>query len=294
MVSTTRATKTRRNLFRILRLFVIFGVPLALAAQDAGNPTFEVASVKPNKSGDGRVSMLSQPGGRFTATNVTLQMLISTAYGTAQPLPAFQMVGGPAWIRSDRFDIVAKAPGDTPPGPNRQSSLMLRTLLKERFGLVVHSEARELPVYVLRMARADRKPGPRLKPAAADCAAIMAGGRGEPDRLPCGIRLTPGNLAGGGSSMAQFAFAISRFVNRPVLDQTELSGNYDFDLQWTPEQMPAAAPPGPPGAPPLPPIDPNGPSVFTAVQEQLGLKLESTKGPVDVLVIDRAEHPTED
>jgi uncharacterized protein (TIGR03435 family) len=150
------------------------------------------------------------------------------------------------------------------------------------------------------MARADRKTGPQLKVAAVDCAA-MARGRGGPpvppppgERMPCGIRLTPGNLAGGGSSMAQFAFTISRFVNRPVLDKTGLAGNFDFDLQWTPEQMPPTAPPGPPGAPQLPPIDPNGPSIFTAVQEQLGLKLESTKGPVDVVVIDSVEQPTED
>ena len=274
-------------------------------AQDAADPAFEVASVKPNKSGDGRVVMLSQPGGRFTATNVTLQMLISTAYGIPQPLPNFQILAGPDWIRSDRFDIVAKAPEDTPPGPNSPMSLMIRTLLKERFGLVVHDETRALPVYALVMARADRKPGPQLKPAAVDCAAIMARGCGGPpvppppgergpERMPCGIRLTPGNLAGGGSSIAQFASAISRFVNRPVLDQTGLSGNFDFDLQWTPEQMPPAAPPGPPGAPQLPPIDPDGPSIFTAVQEQLGLKLESTKGQVNVVVIDRAERPTED
>jgi uncharacterized protein (TIGR03435 family) len=271
-------------------------------AQGTGDPAFEVASVKPNKSGDGRVAMLGQPGGRFNASNVTLQMLISTAYGTPQPLPNFQILEGPDWIRSDRFDIVAKAPADTPPGPNSQMSLMVRTLLKERFGLVVHNEMRELPVYALVMARADRRPGPQLKPAAVDCAALMARGRGtappptsQPgERPPCGVRLTGGNLAGGGSSMAQLAFAISRFVSRPVLDKTELSGSFDFDLQWTPEQMPPAAPAGPPGAPPLPQIDPNGPSIFTAVQEQLGLKLESTKGPVDVVVIDRAERPTED
>ncbi len=270
-------------------------------AQGAADPAFEVASVKVNKSGDGRVALFGQPGGRFNATNVTLQMLISTAFGTPQPLPNFQILGGPEWIRSDRFDIVAKAPGDASLGPDGQMSLMVRTLLKERFDLVVHNETRELPVYALVMARADRRPGPQLKPAAVDCAAMGRGRGGAPPPMPqpgeqmlCGIRLTPGNLAGGGSSMAQFAFAISRFVNRPVLEKTELAGNFDFDLQWTPEQMPPAAPAGPPGAPLLPPIDPNGPSIFTAVQEQLGLKLDSTRGPVDVVVIDRAERPTED
>ena len=289
---------------RLLSTIVVaMSVGLAGFAQDAAEPAFEVASVKVNRSGDGRVALFGQPGGRFNATNVTLQMLISTAFGTPQPLPNFQILGGPEWIRSDRFDIVAKAPGDASLGPDGQMSLMVRTLLKERFGLVVHNETRELPVYALVMARADRRPGPQLKTAAVDCAA-MGRGRGgapppmpqpgDPERMLCGIRLTPGNLAGGGSSMAQFAFAISRFVNRPVLEKTELAGNFDFDLRWTPEQMPPAAPAGPPGAPLLPPIDPNGPSIFTAVQEQLGLKLDSTRGPVEVVVIDRAERPTED
>ena len=270
--------------------------------QDADNLSFEAASVKPNKSGDRRVAMLFQPGGRFNASNVTLQMLISTSYGTPQPLPNFRILGGPDWIDSDRFDVVAKAPGDIPPGPNGPLPLMVRTLLKERFGLVVHTETRELPIYALVMARSDHKTGSQLKPAAVDCAAITARGRGGAppplpqfgERPPCSIRLTAGNLAGGGSSMAQFSFAISRYVNRVVVDKTGLAGNFDFDLQWTPEQMPPGAPPGPPGAPPLPAIDPNGPSIFTAVQEQLGLKLESTKGAVDVVVIDHAEQPTED
>jgi bla regulator protein blaR1 len=270
--------------------------------QAADSPSFEAASVKPNKSGDRRTAMIFQPGGRFNATNVTLQMLISTAYGTPQPLPSFQIIGGPDWIDADRFDVVAKAPGDIQPGPDGPLPLMVRTLLKERFGLVVHTETRDLPVYALVMARSDRKTGSQLKPAAVDCAAIMARGRGgqpplppQPgERPPCGIRLTPGDMAGGGMSIAQFAFAVARYVNRPVLNKTELAGNFDFDLRWTPEQMPPAGPPGPPGAPAPPAIDPNGPSIFTAVQEQLGLKLESTKGPVDVVVIDRAEHPTED
>jgi uncharacterized protein (TIGR03435 family) len=96
--------------------------------------------------------------------------------------------------------------------------------------------------------------------------------------------------------MSQLASLLSGRVNRIVVDRTELAGTFDFDLNWTPDQMPQQPPPGalPPGAPPLPPIDPNGPSIFTAVQEQLGLKLESTKGPVDVIVIDRVEQPTED
>jgi uncharacterized protein (TIGR03435 family) len=111
----------------------------------------------------------------------------------------------------------------------------------------------------------------------------------------CGMMVGPANIAGGGQSMAQIATLLSGRVGRTVVDRTGLTGNFDLDLSWTPDQMPPAlsgAPP--PGAPPLAPIDPNGPSIFTALQEQLGLKLESTKGPVDVVVIDSVEQPTAD
>ena len=269
-------------------------------------PVFEVASVKANKSGDNRMGIGFQPGGRFRATNVPLRELISAAYGTPQPLPAFQISGGAKWIESERFDVVAKAPGDPQPGPNGpppEMFLMLRSLLAERFRLVVHREAKEMPVYALVLARADGKTGPQLHPSTTDCAAMMAAirARGGPppppaagERMPCGMRMFPGNLSGGASTMAQLSNVLARFVNRTVVDRTGLTGAFDLDLQWTPDQMPQGRGDPPPGLPPLPAVDPNGPSIFTAVQEQLGLKLESTKAPVDVLVIDRAELPVED
>jgi uncharacterized protein (TIGR03435 family) len=280
-------------------------------AQDAADPAFEAASVKPNKSGDGRIALFFQPGGRFTATGVTLKMLIGAAYGTPAPLPEYQLIGGPDWIGSDRFDIIAKAEGDPQPGPQGPPPIMfqmLRTLLTDRFKLAVHTESRELPIYALVMSRADGTTGPQLNPAAVDCAALRgARGNAPPpgpppgppagfERPPCGIRIAPGTLLAGGVTMAQLANAFSRLpvVNRIVDNRTALTGAFDLDLRWTPPQMPTSPPSPPPGAPPLPPIDPDGPSFFTAVQEQLGLKLESTKGPVDVVVIDRAEQPTED
>ena len=107
--------------------------------------------------------------------------------------------------------------------------------------------------------------------------------------MVCGIRIAPGNMSVGGSTLAQFANSLSMFVGRIVVDHTGLTDNFDFNLTWTPDQMPQR----PPGAPEPPPIDPNGPSIFTAVQEQMGLKLDSQRGPVSVLVIDRVEHPTE-
>src|SRR6202521_1408382 len=173
-------------------------------ATGAGDPVFEVASVKVNKSGDNRIGIGFQPGGRFRATNVPLRELVSAAYGTPQPLPAFQISGGPKWIESDRFDIVAKAAGDpqpTPNGPPPEMFLMLRSLLAERFQLMVHRETKEVPIYTLVMARSDGKLGAQLRPTTTDCAALMNAmrARGGPppapapgERMPCGMRMFPG------------------------------------------------------------------------------------------------------
>jgi bla regulator protein BlaR1 len=262
-------------------------------------PTFEVASVKPNSSGDRRVAMQNQPG-RFLATNVTLHMLIRNAY----QLQEFQISGGPGWISSDHFDIVAKMEGGVPDplaggpgtGPTRLQ-LMIRALLADRFKLTVHNETKDAPIYALVMARSDGRLGPELHRSETDCAALMAAarGRGAPplppppgSPMPCGVRVGMGNMAVGGAALSQVASSLSMFVGRVVLDRTGLTGAFDINLTWTPDQMPQR----PPGAPDLP-VDPNGPSIFTAIQEQLGLKLDSQRGPVEMLVIDRAEHPVE-
>jgi uncharacterized protein (TIGR03435 family) len=272
----------------------------APTTSSGADPAFEVASVKPNKSGDGGVRLGIQPGGRLTATNVPLRLLIRNAY----QIQDFQLVGAPDWIAAERFDVVAKADGDVPPpqpgGPPSALQLMMRTLLAERFKLAVHHETRELPVYALVVARSDGKLGSQLQASTTDCAAIMAAARGRggppalspPGRPPCGISLAPGRLGGGGFPLSQLATTLSQFVQRMVVDRTGLAGNFDFELTWTPDQFPQGPPP--PDAPPLPPIDPNGPSIYTAVQEQLGLKLDSRRDAVDVLVVDRVERPTED
>jgi uncharacterized protein (TIGR03435 family) len=181
---------------------------------------------------------------------------------------------------------------------------MLRTLLADRFKLAVHNENREMPIFALVVAHADGKLGPQIHQSATDCDALRGAGRGRgapsgppaPNERPqCGIRMAPGNMLVGGSTLAQFANSIGGFVGRIVVDHTGLTGAYDFDLKWTPDVIRVEN--RPPGAPdPLingVPIDPNGPSIFTAVQEQLGLKLDSQMGPVAVLVIDRVEHPIE-
>jgi uncharacterized protein (TIGR03435 family) len=278
---------------------------LTLRAQTpAAAPKFEVASVKINKSGETSVRIGMQPGGRFTATNVSLRALIRFAY----QLQDFQIVGGPDWVASDRmasdrYDIVAKAENDVPPGPPGTvgpMQLMTRSLLEERFKLAVHQESRELPIYALVVARSDGKLGAKLSPSTVDCQAMMkeALGRGGPPAPPpqvngrpvCGMRSGAGQMVGGGFPLSQLAASLSGMVQRVVIDRTGLKGNYDLELTYTPDQMPQGTPP--PGAP-APAIDPGGPSIFTALQEQLGLKLESQRGPVDVLVIDRAERPTE-
>ncbi len=276
-------------------------------APAGGSPTFEVASVKQNKSGDGFIRFGMMPGGRFNAINVPARELIRFAYNVQN----FQIEGGPSWLNSERFDIVAKAEGDVgpvAPGTTGPVQLMMRALLADRFKLVVRTETKEMPVYAMVIARTDGKTGNNLRPATVDCAAMIAARRGAPppgpppgppqpgQRPPCGMFMGPGSIAAGSVTMAQLAQSLSPRVNRVIIDRTGLTGQYEFNLDFTPDQMPnfpgGGTPPS--GAPPLPPIDPTGPSLFTAIQEQLGLKLDSQRGPVEVLVISSVEHPTED
>jgi uncharacterized protein (TIGR03435 family) len=264
-------------------------------------PTFEVASVRVNKTAQMNRLFRPQPGGRFEATNMPLRDLIQFAY---QVRP-FQIEGGPDWIDSVSFDIVAKAEGDVPPampgGPPSPQMLMLRSLLAERFKLMVHNETKELPIYALTLARPDGKLGPEFSQSTTDCAAMMkaAMSGGAPpapiqnDRMLCGLRIGPGRMDMGGFGLSEFANGLSMLLQRTVVNRTGLNGNYDARMTFSPEQLPGFRMP-PPGTPGVPPIDPNAPSIFTALQEQLGLKLDSTRGPVQVLVIDRAEMPVED
>jgi uncharacterized protein (TIGR03435 family) len=258
---------------------------------------FEVASVKPNASTVGKMSIQMQPGGRFVATNVTLKQLIRNAYDVQE----FQIAGGPPWMAGDRFDVVAKSesagrddPFQLEKGGRWQA--MLRALLVERFKLEVHTEAKELPIYALVLAHSDGTLGPQLTRSTRDCATPGSGGSGKPpspaDPPPCGMRFMPGTIQAGGTTVALFANVLSGQSGRVVLDRTGLSGDFDFTLRWTPDQIPQgfdrkASAMG------LAPIDADGPSLFTAIREQLGLKLDSQKGPVDILVVDRAERPTE-
>src|SRR5262245_43458568 len=266
----------------------------SLGAQTPPTAAFEVATVKPNKSGDGRVMLGMQPGGRFNATNVPARMLLRQAFNVQE----FQIVGGPDWLGSDRFDVVAKAPeGEFNADTMRP---MLQSLLVERFKMMFHRESRDMPIYALMKARGDGKLGPNLSASAVDCAGRGRRGGGPPpappqpgQKLDCGFMIGPGRMNVGGMPMGQLAQALSPMVGRIVLDKTELTGNYDFELSFSLEGLGSAFPGG--GTPLIngapPPIDPNMPTIFTALQEQLGLKLDSQRGPVDVVVIDRVEQP---
>jgi uncharacterized protein (TIGR03435 family) len=268
-------------------------------------PAFEVASVRQNKSGDRGGMFRNQPGGRFNVTNVPLKQIVQLAYAV-QP---FQLTGGPDWLESDRWDIVAKAEDGNvaplgPPGTGPSPlALMLQSLLADRFKLKVHRETREMPIYALVLARSDGKLGSKIERSTEDCGA-RGRGAGRPggpppagppappkpgERPPCGMFMGPGSVGAGSVTMRQLADMLSARVGRTVLDKTGLTGSWSFDFEFAPEFI---GPP-PPGAQ-LPPVDPNAPSIYTALQEQLGLKLDAQKGPVEMLVIDSVERPTED
>ena len=260
---------------------------------NAAGPAFDVASIKPNVSGDLRVSIQSSPGGRFTAINAPLRALIRHAY----QLQDFELSGGPKWIDAERVDIVAKAEGE--PAPERMR-LMLRNLLADRFTLQLHTETRDLPLYALVLARSDGKIGPDLRRSERECSQSAPlqdtlgitprPGPPDPDAT-CGF-FGPG--PGGGAKFRGVTIAVlARFlappVRRPVFDRTGLTGYFDADLETTAEFGP---PPPPPGVADR--IDRGSlPSIFTVLQERLGLKLDAQRGPVNVWVIDRLEHPME-
>jgi uncharacterized protein (TIGR03435 family) len=255
----------------------------AVAQSGSPRPEFEVASIKLNKSADSRVMVIPATGGRFTATNIPLQYLVTAAYRIQKD---YQLSGAPPWLPSERYDIEAKAEGD----PSFDAMLvMLQTLFEDRLQLKFHRVTKELPVYALVVS----KPG-KLHQSEGNCAPPHeALPPREPVKLaaaPCRFMILPGRLGSQNAAMKQLTDALSRLTDRIVLDKTNLTGEYDINLEFTGDQgefqAPAAA-----GLTPTP--DANRPSLFTALQEQLGLKLESQKGPVEMIVIDHIERPSE-
>jgi uncharacterized protein (TIGR03435 family) len=276
---------------------------------------FEAASVKASEALATGARMMMMPG-RFEASGVPLRGILRQALRAQD----YQLVGVPDWVNTERYSIVAKAPEGAPPNA---IPTMLLNLFKDRFALATHTETRQLPVYNLVLARSDGRLGRSFTPSSAECQATIkaraagpgpgAAGPGaargpdfsrgapppptiDPDKPPCGfMRQGPGIANGGGASMAQIVQMLSQSTGLPVIDKTGLSGYYDINLKFQPEAGPNTGlfGPPPPGGQSFA-VDPDAANIFTAVQEQLGLKLESVRGPVDVIVIDRIEKPTLD
>jgi uncharacterized protein (TIGR03435 family) len=253
---------------------VALGSCHAFAQPAAPRPEFEVASIKLNKSGDSRLMVLPVNGGRFTARNVLLQYLVTSAYG----IKNFQLSGAPPWLLSEHYDIEAKAPGD----PSFDAMLaMFQTLFEDRLQLKFHHETKELPVYSLVVS----KPG-KLRESDGVCDQ-----QGQLAAAPCRFMILHGHLGSHKATVSQLVDALSRVTDRVVLDKSNLARVYDINLDYSPDELQAFT--AGTNLPPPPSIDPNVPSLFTALQEQLGLKLESGKGPVEILVIDHIERPSE-
>jgi uncharacterized protein (TIGR03435 family) len=273
-----------------------FAAPTRAIAQapagTTGQPVFDVASVKPDTSGNNRAMTRIQPGGLFTATNVTLESTITSAY----QLKPHQLIAEQKWNRllSERFDIEAKAEGNP---STEQTSLMLQSLLADRFKLIVHHETRQLPVFALVLSKAGQT-GAQLLPHSDQAKCIDPSAPPPPvtsDMPPrCGnllsMNIVPvSHISGNKVTMEMLADRLSYQMDRIVVDHTGLDGLFDLKLEYAPAVLANGAPAGPDvGAP-----DPSAPpTIVTALQEQLGLKLESQTAPVDVLVVDHIEEPS--
>jgi uncharacterized protein (TIGR03435 family) len=248
------------------------------ASSDA--PRFDVISVKPDKNPNA-ISRARVDADGLAAENVTVHMLLLESY----QLNEDQLLGEPSWAKTDRFDVEAKVAG---PDVARLAKLstrdrrsMFRQVLAEQFHLTTHTETKQLPVYVVTVA----KGGPKFKQHMPDPA------HPERENGSGWFSWGRGKLVAQGPTMAYFLFALSLELRHTFVDKTGLTGNYDFSLNWTPDDLAASSQGNRDGV--QSGADDSGPSIFTAIQEQLGLKLESTKGPVQVMVVDNVTRPTE-
>jgi uncharacterized protein (TIGR03435 family) len=286
------------KVFTLMLGMVVIAVAVMAAAQPAQKPAFEVASIKRNTtSAPGVRQLVPQPSGRLVGVNTPVRMLIYNAY----QLRPYQVVGGPGWIDSDGYDIDVRATTAQKNVTPQQTFAMIQSLLEDRFMLQFHRETRELPVYSLQVS----KTGPKLQsPKEGSCinsdpntpgAPIPTPAPGQPPLPRCGaagFSITPqgARLFGGKISVRELVYFLSIAVARPVIDKTGLSDTFDVNLSFLPDQATAGLP-LPPGVAAAP--DPNAVTIFTALQEQLGLRLDPDKGPVEVLVIDSLQRPSE-
>ena len=311
-----RPMRTMRPLLALIVCSASLGVPQSAGAQDlppreapsssaarevpaAGPVTFEVASVKQNKSTDGVQNVRILPAGRIEITNMSLRTLIRIAYG-ARIQSSSQIVATPSWAVTDGWDILAKAEGDAGFDPTSGQPLrligMLKALLEDRFKVKVHTETREAPVYALMLANRDGKFGANLSESRANC---YSPGDPPPQNAPpdparnCGIHGGMGTLSYTGLSMQQIATHLAGLpvVGRPVIDRTGLTARYNFHVEFVPAFIPSAARDGSNIANPA--AD-TGSNLFTALVEQGGLKLQADRAPLEFVVVDRAQKPTEE
>jgi uncharacterized protein (TIGR03435 family) len=229
----------------------------ALASLPARAQSFDVVSIKPNNSSSGRSSETTNPG-RVIAVNLPVSWLIEAAFGAKE----FQISGGPGWLSTDRYDLNATT-GTTKDLNDTELRPYFQSLLADRFGFRFHRENREMPIYSLLVAKSGSKLTPHT--GEGDPSTSISNSSGK-------TSITSRNM-----SMAHLADLLSGRVDRVVVDHTELSGSYDLTLQWAPN----------------PAENTTDPSLFTALQEQLGLRLESAKGPIEFIVIDDLERPSE-
>jgi len=282
------------------RAFVAAALAAAPLAAQQPAPVYEVASVKANRD-SAAVPRFQVAPGRYTWIANSVSSLISLSH-QRNAFDRREIIGGPDWIEKDRFDVTVQAFAGAPlsdldgfPGP---VFAMVRAVLADRFGLVTHNEVRERPVYALTLARADRRLGTGLKPTGIDCADALrtmvapVPGQRPAGAPPCTFGGGPGRILGNNISLSMLANMLAGTVGRPVVDRTGVADYFNVTLEYTPEAGITGHVPA--DAPPLdPPLRADAPSLFTALQEQLGLKLEATRAPVDVVVIDKVSQPTE-
>lgn len=279
--------------------------PLAPTAVDASPdlPKFDVATIKPSSDTDGRRMFMFVPGG-ISISGMPVQMLLTEAFHVEDD----HIIGAPGWVKSNRYDVQAKVSPDDAPKLDKlkfdDRRSMILPLLVERFNLKYHHETREMTGYALVVAKGGPKmkasevqpPPPDAKPPDSGAGAKPGDpGAQRPQQRRMLRFMGPGHLEAEGSDTVMLARVLSQQLGRTVTDKTGLTGNYDYKLQWTPDDAPPPMPGGPGGGAPHNDngTDAVGPSLFTAVQEQLGLKLESSKGMADVIVIDHIDLPSE-
>lgn len=271
-------------------LVSVFLLTVALLAQE-----YDVASIKPSAP-DARGTYIRPSPGGLVLNNMSLKEMIQIAY-QVQP---FQVTGGPPWMDSVHYDVTARSEGNAgrPMGLQFQEPMM-QALLADRFEVKIHKETKEQPIYKLVLARKDGKLGDGLVPTKEGSCEKLDPAHppepprpGDPPRNFCGtMMMGPDRMSATAAQIANLIPMLSRILGRSVVDETGLKGDYNVTVEWTPDETQVSRPraAGQNGPPP----DSNLPTLFTAFQERLGLKLEAGKGPVEIIVVDQAEKPSE-